>query len=88
MEIELTRKFKKQIDECKQARIRKKVTDVIDAVIIAESLSDIKNIKKLKGSENSYRIRVSDYRIGIVLMNEKCVFAAFDHRSDIYRYFP
>jgi mRNA interferase RelE/StbE len=88
MEIELTRKFKKQTDACKHPRIRKKVAEVIDAVIKAESLSGIKNIKKLKGSEKSYRIRVSDYRIGIVLINEKCVFAAFDHRSDIYRYFP
>jgi mRNA interferase RelE/StbE len=88
MEIELTRKFKKQTDACKHPRIRKKVADVIEAVIKAVSLADVNNIKKLKGSENSYRIRVNDYRIGVVLIDEKCVFAAFDHRSAIYRYFP
>jgi mRNA-degrading endonuclease RelE of RelBE toxin-antitoxin system len=46
-------------------------------------MSDVKNIKKLKGSENSYRITISDYRIGVVLIKEKCVFTAFDHRSGI-----
>jgi mRNA interferase RelE/StbE len=88
MEYEITRKFEKQTNACKQSRIRKRVADAIESVAIAEKLSDVKNIKKLKGSENSYRIRISDYRIGVVLINEKCVFAAFDHRSAIYRYFP
>ncbi len=31
----------------------------------APSFQDIRNLKKLKSSQNSYRIRVGDYRIGI-----------------------
>ena len=88
MEIEITRKFEKQINACKHPRIRNQVAEVINSVAVADSLSGVKNIKMLKGSENSFRIRIGDYRIGVILINNKCVFAAFDHRSALYRYFP
>jgi len=31
---------------------------------------------------------MGDYRIGVAIKNDKVVLAAFDHRSDIYTYFP
>jgi mRNA-degrading endonuclease RelE of RelBE toxin-antitoxin system len=48
MQIEITRKFRKQVDDCKDQRTRSKILGIIESVI----------------------------------------FAAFDHRSDIYKYFP
>lgn len=52
------------------------------------TLSDISNLKKLKGEENIYRIRVGDYRIGVVIDKDTVVFERVLHRKDIYRYFP
>jgi mRNA interferase RelE/StbE len=88
MQIELTRKFQKQVENCKDKHIRSKVLDIIQAVIASESLNEFVNLKKLIGFKNKYRIRIGNYRIGIVLEDKTVIFAAFDHRSDIYKYFP
>jgi len=88
MQIEITRKFQKQVDDCKNLRIRSKVLDIIEEIIVAENIHGFKNLKKLAGCRNSYRIRLGIYRLGIVIENKKVIFAAFDHRSDIYKYFP
>lgn len=88
MQIELTRKFKKQVEVCKDQRLRSKVLGIIQAVIATYSMNEFPNLKKLTGSKNSYRIRLGNYRIGIVINENTVTFAAFDHRSDIYKYFP
>ena len=43
--------------------------------------------KKLKGRK-AWRIRVGDYRIGIVLAGQTATFVRFLNRKDIYKYFP
>jgi len=83
-----TQKFKKQVDSCKDKRIRKKLLLVFEEVASAKNLSAVKSIKKLQGAKNCYRIRIGDFRIGIMLDQETVIFAAFDHRADIYKYFP
>jgi len=88
MHIELTRKFQKQVENCKDKRIRYKVLTIIQAVIETENLNEFPNLKKLTGYKNMYRIRLGDYRIGLHIENDAVIFAAFDHRSDIYKYFP
>ncbi|MFP4128637.1 MAG: type II toxin-antitoxin system RelE family toxin [Desulfonatronovibrio sp.] len=45
-------------------------------------------MKKLSGFKNFYRIRYSDYRIGIALQEDKVVFIRVLHRKDIYKFFP
>ncbi|MFO8040378.1 MAG: type II toxin-antitoxin system RelE/ParE family toxin [Sodalinema sp.] len=49
---------------------------------------EIGNLKKLKGDENAYRIRLGDYRIEIFFDCETVTFARVLHRQEIYRYFP
>lgn len=88
MQIELTRKFQKQLDSCQDRTITNKVLGVIDEVIGAETINQIHNLKKLTGYRNIYRIRIGSYRLGLVIENKALVFAAFDHRSNIYKYFP
>ncbi len=53
-----------------------------------QNITDFKNIKKIRGHKNAYRIRVGDYRIGIFIDNETIMFSRILHRKDIYRYFP
>lgn len=88
MQIEFTKKFGKQIEKCKDYSIRARLTKSIDNMLKAERLTDIKNIKKIKGHNNFYRLKIGDYRIGLVFRDNTVIFAAFDHRSDIYKYFP
>ena len=61
---------------------------VFEEIPNASSLEDLKNLKKLKGYENAYRIRVGDYRIGFFLEGETITFVRVLNRKDIYRYFP
>lgn len=52
------------------------------------SFEEIQNLKKLKDAGNHYRIRIGDYRIGLVLNNKTVTFVRVLHRREIYRYFP
>jgi mRNA interferase RelE/StbE len=51
----------KIVDKALAVRIQR----VIEEVQRADSLSDVRNLKKLRGRENYYRVRIGDYRIGI-----------------------
>jgi mRNA interferase RelE/StbE len=54
----------------------------------ANNLKEIGNLEKLKGFNNEYRIKIGDYRIGLIIENKKVTFIRFLHRKDIYKYFP
>jgi mRNA interferase RelE/StbE len=57
-------------------------------ILTCQNLSDISNIKKLKGGDNAYRIRVGDYRIGFFIVGDAITFSRVLHRREFYRYFP
>ncbi len=42
----------------------------------------------MKGAKNAFRIRVGDYRIGILIEKETVKFARVALRKDIYDIFP
>lgn len=50
--------------------------------------AEIRQVKKLKGYENAYRIRVGDYRLGLTFDDETIIFYRVLHRKDFYNYFP
>lgn len=74
--------LKKAHEMCR--RIQKK----IEEVEAASGLEELGSLKKLTGGENYYRIRVGDYRIGVIVKGEIVVFVRCLHRREIYRYFP
>ena len=54
-----------------------------------DNLFAILDIKKMKGYQGYYRIRVGDYRIGCkVEQGNQIVFCRVKSRADIYRRFP
>ncbi len=61
---------------------------VVQSVEQAETLSALPNVTRLQGGDSFYRIRVGDYRIGIVLEAETVAFVRCLNRREIYRYFP
>lgn len=83
-EASFERDFKKNRNKKLAAQIIEAVTNVGNA----KKWQDIPNIKKLTGYKTAYRIRCNDYRIGIFIENGTATFAAFDHRSKIYKHFP
>lgn len=61
---------------------------VFDEIPQLEQIQSIPNVKKLKGKDNAYRIRLGDYRIGFYIQNESIILARVIHRREFYRYFP
>ena len=55
---------------------------------VARDISEIPNLKKLKSDGDYYRIRIGDYRLGLIIENGTIIFVRLLHRSEIYRYFP
>jgi mRNA interferase RelE/StbE len=54
----------------------------------ASCLDELTGVKKLRGGENHYRIRVGDYRIGLQVRGEILTIFRCLHRKDIYKFFP
>ena len=88
MELEFHDSFGKDIDKIKERNIKNVCLEVIEKMKLVNSLSDIPNVKKLKGFKNYYRIRIGDYRIGIEYVNSTVIFKRFLSRKDIYKFFP
>ena len=51
-------------------------------------MSDVVNCKKLQGGDACTRIRVGDFRMGLVVEDEIVKFTRFLSRGDIYKHFP
>jgi mRNA interferase RelE/StbE len=54
----------------------------------ANDLSVIAQLRKLSGSQHHFRLRVGEYRIGLVINNDVVEFVRCLHRREIYRFFP
>ncbi len=72
----------------REKKLLDRVQEVILEVEAVETILAIKNLKKLKAEGSFYRIRLGNYRIGLIIENETVTFVRFLHRREIYRYFP
>ncbi len=54
----------------------------------AKSLQDVPNVKAIVGASERYRIRLGNYRVGIVAGEEGLELFRVLHRKEFYRYFP
>jgi mRNA interferase RelE/StbE len=60
----------------------------IESIKEAKTLSEIPNIKKLKGYKDFYRFKFSAYRIGFQSKGNTVILITVQHRKEIYRKFP
>ena len=88
MQILFTTRFEKDIRKLKDKKIAANIEEIILAVKIASGIADIHSLKKLKGFQNAYRIKIGDYRIGLFISGNTAEFACFMNRKDIYKFFP
>lgn len=88
MEVSFLKKFSKDIDNITSPKDKQILSNLIEQVKKANSLADIPNLKKLKGFDDAYRIRMGNYRIGVFVSQNQILFARIVHRKDIYRLFP
>jgi len=80
--------FIRDLDKLNEKAIKVRVAEIIQQVETTDSITNIRNLKKLKGHDIAYRIKVGNYRIGVFIENDVVEFARIIHRKDIYRKFP
>ncbi len=88
MIVKIDKSFEKDFKKAGNQRLNPKLLATIENIQKATKLTDIKNIKKLKGRTDLYRIRLGDYRIGVIINKKEVQLIRFLHRKEIYRYFP
>jgi mRNA interferase RelE/StbE len=88
LRVEFKSSFVRDLKKVKDRELKDRIRDVIELTERARSLQEIENIKKLKGGDRYYRIRVGDYRLGLLVEGDTITFVRCLHRRDVYRYFP
>ena len=89
MIVEFDKSFSKSLDRIKDSTILRRIETTLLKLEEAESLQDLKNLKKLSGFKNYYRIRLGNYRIGIEQIDKRTIrLIIIAHRKDIYKKFP
>lgn len=80
--------FEKDLKSIGNPAIFKQVKKLLMKLENNSDINSIPNVKKLSGSRNLFRIRLGDYRVGIVLLQGTVELVRILHRKEIYRYFP
>lgn len=88
MEVKFSKPFEKDLKSLTEKRIVLKVAEIIHAFENSDSLAEIKNLGKIKGHKDCYRVKINDYRLGIQLTGKTIWLARLMHRKEIHRYFP
>lgn len=89
MKVVFDKSFNKSLDKIKDSKILNRTADIIVQLENANLLFDVRNIKKLEGYSNYYRIKLGNYRIGFELLENNIIkLIVLCHRKDVYRVFP
>jgi len=88
MIVKIDKAFEKDTDKIGDKKILNLIADCIENIQKAIKIDEIKQLKKLQGYNSHYRIKIKDYRIGLIIENNIIELVRFLHRKDIYRYFP
>ncbi len=88
MKTEFKKSFLKDVKALRDAGLKERIRDAINLVERAETLQGLSGIKKLAGSDRYYRIRIGDYRMGLIIEGNTVTFVRCLHRREIYRYIP
>lgn len=88
MKVRFKASFLSDLKAVKDRLLHERVKALIERVESAHDLSEIPNLKKLRGGGAYFRVRVGDYRVGLAIEEEILVFVRVLHRREVYRYFP
>ena len=88
MKVEFNESFLRDVKSVKDKSVLAKLKTAIETVEQADSLDNITHLKKMRGSREYFRIRIGDFRVGLMLEGDTLIFIRLLNRKDIYRYFP
>ncbi len=67
MELVFLHSFEGDLKKLNDKSLMKKLKEIIILFENSNSLSEIDNIKKIRGSKHAFRMRVNDFRLGFLL---------------------
>ena len=88
MRTEFAESFDNDVDRIYDAKLLARIKKVIERVEQSMTMSEIPKLKKLKGYRIHYRVRVGDYRIGLIIFGDFVSFERCLPRKDFYKHFP
>ena len=88
MKAEFRESFLKDLHHLKNANLLAKIRQAIENVETSDAPHQIRNFKKLKGSDSYFRIKIGEYRVGLKMERDTIIFVRFLSRKEIYRFFP
>lgn len=88
MKVEFRESFLKDLSIIKNSKLLAKVRQAIENVEVSDAPHQIRNFKKLKGSQSYFRIKIGEYRVGLKMERDTIIFIRFLSRKEIYRFFP
>jgi len=89
MKLLYGKRFSKDLDAIRhEAKVKKKLLELIEQIKETDSLANLKGVRKIEGYQNYFRIKVGNYRLGIKLTKKRIELIRFLHRKEIYRRFP
>ena len=88
MNFEFEKAFVRDFKKLRNKELANAIIEAIKQVSQASAINEVANLKKLSGYKSAFRIRIGDYRIGVINENDTVTFVAFAHRKDIYKRFP
>lgn len=88
MKVEFKTSLTRDLRKIKDKDLLERVRKTIEQVEQVRSLQEVGNVKKLRGDDNYYRIRIGNYRLGLAVEDDTVIFVRFLHRKNVYRHFP
>ena len=89
MKVEFKSSFARDLKKIGDTSLHKNIQAAIEQVSQAQDLRTVTNLKPLgRSAGRYYRIKLGDYRIGLIVAKDVVTFVRFLHRKEIYRYFP
>ena len=73
MEVAYENSFLRDLKKIKDRAIKKKIEQLIAIIKASASPQAIPGLKKLKGTQHYYRIRMGDYRLGLKITGDKVI---------------
>ena len=88
MEVDFKKSFLRDLKRIKETHVKDRLRETIESIENAKHSQEISNLSKIKYGDRYYRIRIGDYRLGLILEGDTFILVRFLHRKDLYRYFP
>ena len=88
MQVVFLSKFSKDLEKIKSNKLKTSIFGIVESLENANELKEMTSLKKMKGHNTAYRIRIGEYRLGLFIENNVLLLARLIHRKDIYRFFP